>query len=91
MPSLPEVLTVREARATAAALSQAMRGEAAGPVTVDASGLKRFDSAALAVLIACRREAAAVGRDFSVRGAPPLLTELATLYGVETLLAPVAA
>ncbi|MCS4510120.1 STAS domain-containing protein [Xylophilus ampelinus] len=56
------------------------------PVVADASALSRFDSSALAVLLACRREASAVGRRFVVRGLHPRLAGLAGLYGVSALL-----
>jgi phospholipid transport system transporter-binding protein len=99
---LPATLTSREARDTQRMLGQALRQQgptkeaAAGAslpeVTVDASGLQRFDSAALAVLIECHRLAQAQGRGFAVRQAPAKLAELARLYGVDGLLGlPVAA
>lgn len=89
---LPEVLTVREARASLRMLSQALQREGtAGPVAIDASGLRRFDSSALAVLLECQRLARSFGRAFEVREPPALLADLARLYGVETLLLPKAA
>ena len=54
--------------------------------TVDASGLSEFDSSALAVLLACRREAMALGQSWVVTGWPPKLQALAGLYGVMPLL-----
>ena len=94
MLRLPGKLTLDDAPAALAALTQALRGEAGGDVattaTVDASGLLRFDSAALAVLLECRRLAQAAGKGFAVHGAPPKLAELARLYGLEALL-PLAA
>jgi phospholipid transport system transporter-binding protein len=84
---LPEVLTLREARATLRMLSQALQREGtAGPVEIDASGLRHFDSAALAVLLECRRLAQSFGRAFAVLKAPPQLADLARLYGIEPLL-----
>ncbi len=59
-----------------------------GALVVDASALQTFDSSALAVLLACRREAMAVGKSFSVQGLPPRLRQLATLYGVAALVPP---
>lgn len=53
---------------------------------VDASGLVAFDSSALAVLLACRREALALGQSFQVQQMPHKLQELAALYGVMALL-----
>ena len=96
---LPTVLTQSEAAGALRMLSQAMRQAAGGaaragapaaapgaPVVVDASALEAFDSAALAVLLACRREAQAAGLAFAVRGLPERLRVLAGLYGVQELL-----
>ena len=55
-------------------------------VVADASTLQTFDSSALAVLLACRREAIAVGKTFSVYGLPARLRQLAGLYGVAELI-----
>ena len=93
---LPATVTLQEARDTQRMLSQAlqqqMKAEGGGPpqVTVDASGLQRFDSSALAVLLECQRSAHAWGKGFAVRGMPPKLAELARLYGVDVLLTPPA-
>jgi phospholipid transport system transporter-binding protein len=38
------------------------------------------------VLLECRREALAAGKDFSVTGLPPRLRQLAGLYGVAELI-----
>lgn len=83
---LPTTLTVAEARATQRLLAQALKCEPDASVTVDASRLKQFDSAALAILLDCRRLASVLGRSLVVRGMPPKLLALATLYGVEVLL-----
>jgi phospholipid transport system transporter-binding protein len=83
---LPATLTALEARATLRMLSQALRSEPESGVVVDASALQHFDSAALAVLLDCQRQAQAWGRAFSVRQPPPKLAELAKLYGVDVLL-----
>jgi phospholipid transport system transporter-binding protein len=60
---------------------------ASQPATVvaDASALQRFDSSALAILLACRREALASNKSFSVYGMPARLQQLAGLYGVAEL------
>jgi phospholipid transport system transporter-binding protein len=55
-------------------------------VLLDASPLQTFDSSALAVLLACRREAQALGRRLQVQGLSQRLRELAALYGVLDLL-----
>jgi phospholipid transport system transporter-binding protein len=55
-------------------------------VVADASALQTFDSSALAVLLACRREALAAGKTFAVQGLPPRLRQLSKLYGVAELI-----
>ena len=84
---LPEVLTLNEANTTLQMLEQSMRGDDAATLTVDASALRTFDTAAVAVLLECRRLARAWNKGFEVCRAPPKLTELVKLYGVDQLLA----
>ena len=88
--ALPSVLTHAVAAGFAHGLKQAVQSQPAGVVVADASALQEFDSSALAVLLACRREALAVGKTFSVQGAPARLRQLASLYGVAELI-PVSA
>ncbi|MED5622219.1 STAS domain-containing protein [Ideonella sp. BN130291] len=83
---LPETVTLREAQDTLRMLSQALQRDGGDLLTVDASPLREFDSAALAVLLECRRLAQAWGKRFAVHGAPLKLSGLARLYGVEGLL-----
>lgn len=83
---LPPKLTHDEAPACVLMLRQGLVGQAASSMVVDASALAQFDSSALAVLLECRREASALGRGFAVKGLPPRLRELASLYGVAGLL-----
>jgi len=83
---LPDTVTVREARDVMRMLEQNIR-DGDGAVTVDASALRDFDTAALAVLLECSRQAKAWGKALVVHGAPSKLGELAALYGVDTLLA----
>ena len=83
---LPATLTLDEARDTLRMLSQALEREPADAAVVDASGLERFDTAAVAVLLECQRRAQASGRGFAVRHAPTKLAQLARLYGVDALL-----
>jgi phospholipid transport system transporter-binding protein len=84
---LPEVLTLREANTTLRMLDQSMRSVDAATLTIDASALRTFDSAAVAVLLECRRLARAWNKGFEVHGAPAKLAELVRLYGVDQLLA----
>ena len=57
--------------------------DAAGPLELDLAGLAGFDSSALAVLLAVRRE---YGPRMALRSVPPNLRTLARLYGVESVL-----
>ena len=85
---LPASVTAREANDTRRLLLQALKGEPEAGVVVDASNLQQFDSAALAVLLECRRAAEAWGKPFELRHAPAKLEALARLYGVDALLTP---
>lgn len=84
---LPDTLTHAQARATLGLLRQTLQAEGGTAVVADVGALRHFDSSALAVLLACRRESIALGKTFSVRGMAPRLRELATVYGVSGLLA----
>ncbi len=84
MLTLPATLTYRQALAARQALNAQIAVQSA--VVVDASALTQFDSSTLAVLLACRRQAVAVGKTFAVHGLPEKLTQLAGLYGVTGLL-----
>lgn len=85
MLTLPATLTHEVAAGYSLGLAQQVRAEP-GAVVVDAGALQAVDSSALAVLLACRREALAAGKSFSVRGLPDRLQQLARLYGVAELL-----
>ena len=87
---LPATITAQEAMATLRLLAQAMKSEADGPVVVDASNLRQFDSSALALLLECQRAAQAWGKPFALRHPPAKLAALAKLYGVDVLLMPAA-
>ena len=86
MVLLPASVTAREAVDTRRLLTQAVGSEAGASVAVDASRLTQFDSAALAVLLACQRAADAAGKTFAVQNPPRKLAALAKLYGVDVLL-----
>lgn len=88
---LPATITAREARDSLRLLAQAIKGEPDSGVVIDASNLRQFDSAALAVLLECHRLAQGWGKGFALRNAPPKLAALATLYGIEELLSSDAA
>jgi len=88
--TLPSDLTHRDA---AACLAQSLEQLAAADsvstseLQVDASALQHFDSSALAVLLELRRQAQVRGQSFQVTGMSARLSELASLYGVDELLA----
>jgi len=83
---LPAVLIHAQASACRTQMVQAMAATQDRVVLLDASDLQQFDSSALAVLLACRREALALGRRLQVQGLSDRLRELAALYGVLELL-----
>ena len=81
----PALLTHAAAAVFAQGLKQEVASEPA-QVVVDASALQEFDSSALALLLACRREALVSGKSFTVTGLPQRLGQLANLYGVAELI-----
>lgn len=83
---LPAELTHAQAPTCLDMLLKAARAERAPHMLVDATALTRFDSSALAVLLACRREGLHDGKSFAVHGLPARLRELAGLYGIAALL-----
>ena len=84
--ALPDALTMDRASAALAALQAALRSAGPGPVALDASGLKTFDTSAVALLLELARDAQGRGQALTVSGAPENLRALATLYGVDGLL-----
>ena len=83
---LPAELTHAQAAACLGMLVQTLRKHQEPTVVADASATVVFDSSALAVLLACRREALGLGKAFSVRGLHERLAALALIYGVNELL-----
>ena len=83
---LPAILTQTQASDCLEKLTQDVQREAEKQVVVDAAPLNNFDSSALAVLLAVRRECARAGKLFAVQGLPDRLRDLAALYGIEGLL-----
>jgi phospholipid transport system transporter-binding protein len=84
--NLPQELTHDQAGDWLKSLVFAMQQTQARQITADASRLVHFDSSALAVLLACRREALEVGKTFAVANMPDKLRQLAMVYGVSELL-----
>ena len=84
--SLPAVLTQAQAPAVTQALLQAVQGRAQNQVVLDVSALAEFDSAALAVILACRRAVMAAGGQLQLQGVPARVQTLAQVYGVAELL-----
>ena len=78
--TFPSEITLANAPA---ALDSARAALRAAPGPLDLSPLGRFDSTAVAVLVALRREA---GPGLAFRNVPPNLRKLASLYGVESIL-----
>jgi phospholipid transport system transporter-binding protein len=82
--ALPVAVTMHNAstalRSVQAALAQG------GDLVLDAAALAELDTAAVALLLQARRLANAKGVAFRLQAAPPKLTALAQLYGVESLL-----
>jgi len=83
---LPATVTAQEARDALRMLALAIEREPGGDVIIHAGSLQQFDSSAIAVLLECERLAQAWGKTFAVRDAPPKLSALAKLYGVDRLL-----
>jgi phospholipid transport system transporter-binding protein len=79
------VLTFDDA-ASVLADSQAMSLPASG--AVDMADLAHADSAALAVMLALQRRAAAEGRRLAFIAMPPMLESLARVYGLEDQFVP---
>ncbi|NML13441.1 STAS domain-containing protein [Azohydromonas sp. G-1-1-14] len=82
--TLPYTLTLATAVQTLRTLEPTLTGSAR--MELDASALRDFDSAALAVMLQLRRSAQAAGGDLRITGAPRPLVELAQLYGVDEAL-----
>ena len=82
--ALPSVLTHAQARATALALVQAVQAQA--HLALDASALQKFDSSALAVVLAGLRAASEQGGHIQVQSLPPRAASLARVYGLAELL-----
>lgn len=73
-----------------AALRDGLARIEAGATQVDCAPLTRFDSSALAVIIAWRRAVRARGARLAIRNLPDGLVSLAGAYGIDTLLSDAA-
>lgn len=80
--SMPAVLTHREAQACWQDWVRRLPSD--GEVWLDASALRRFDSSALAVLLALQRAALGRGCRVQVRELPAQARQLAHVYGIES-------
>jgi len=84
---LPRVLTLGQARATAAALEASLAAAGSGgSLQIDCTALAELDTAALAVLLQSLRTARARGVRMTLHAVPRQLQALAALYGVDGLL-----
>jgi phospholipid transport system transporter-binding protein len=84
--SLPQTVTVFEAAAVLTRLDAALAATPpGGAFVIDAEPLQRFDTSVVALLLQAQRLARAQGRQLDLRGVPPRLSELASLYGVGEL------
>jgi len=83
---LPADLRHSNAAACLAQLQSQIRSSPQSEVEIQAGQLTDFDSAALAVLLGCRREAESLSKTLLFKQFPEKLLELATLYGVSELL-----
>ena len=84
--AFPSGATLTHASSTAALAAGCAR-IGAGATAVDCAELTQFDSSALAVLLAWRREAQGRGRALDILNVPAGLASLAQVYGVDTLFA----
>lgn len=82
-----ELLTFQTARG---ALERGLAALRAGQTVFDLASVKLADSSGVAVLLELQRQARTAGLSVSFINLPVSLQSLATLYGVETLLAEAA-
>ncbi len=83
MSFAPSAITQQEAGDVLRAGLKALEG---GVTTIDLGGLQRFDSTAVATLLAWLRAAAKRGASLQISGMPEGLGSLARVYGVAHLL-----
>ena len=83
--SLPPILLQEQAKDCLAQWLASLP-PAPEPVRLDGRALVKFDSSALATLLALRRAVLARGQVLELTQLPPRLIELSKLYGVDELL-----
>jgi len=86
MTSLPASLTLKDAQAVLESLRQSFAADSGEVWRIDAAPVTQLDTSALAVLLECSRIAAAGKRKLQIVNAPPRMSDLAHLYGVDGLL-----
>ena len=86
--ALPAVLMQAQAQAVTDELTLLLGAcvSEGGAAVLDASALVRFDSSALAVILACRRALLARGAQLRITGLPEHAQALAKVYGLSDLL-----
>jgi phospholipid transport system transporter-binding protein len=86
--ALPAVLMQAQAQTVSDELSTLLGAcvSEGGAAVLDASALTKFDSSALAVILACRRAVLAKGAQLRVTGLPERAQALAQVYGLSALL-----
>lgn len=82
---LPARLTMQEATAVLGGLQQSIGRASGAAVKLDASALRELDTAAISVLLQCRRHARERSVAFVLESVPPQLAALMALYGVAEL------
>ena len=85
--ALPAVVMQAQAQSMADGLAPLLAAcvVEGGEAVLDASSLVRFDSSALAVILACRRAVLAKGAQLRITGLPARAQALAKAYGLSDL------
>lgn len=87
--TLPDTVRLGNAEQVLSLLTKGLQGHPAkAGMQLDASALRDFDSAVLAVVLECKRRALALGHAVDLVGAPAKLEDLARVYGLTALLWP---
>lgn len=86
MIALPADLSADRAAALLPQLRQRFQAQSDVAWVLDGSAVQRFDSAALALLLECRRLALGASTTLTVQNLPEGLHSMAHAYGVDTLL-----